>query len=170
MNPLQFVPFWSFYVRHPSPDILVVTSPPHIISFCVLMYLCYRLLWKNAGAGLADGTTTTGGLVFMSVITAVVFLIATPNASLTLDRATQTATIRRFVCGIPYFKRIPLSEVEKADVREAPFSNQFYLQTTHDEYHLASWDAMSGQAKGTNAINQFLEQTPGTALYRGTRE
>ena len=167
MNPIQFVPYWSFYLRHPNPDTLVLTSPPHIVSFCVLMYLCYRLFWKNIYSDMRTGVANIGGLVLMSFITLLFFLLATPNASLTLDRSTQTATIRRFVFGIPYFKTLPLSEIEKADLRDVPFSRQFYLQTANDEYHLASWDAMSGQATGTNAVNHFLEESPGTPLYRG---
>ncbi len=169
---LQFVPYWAFYVRHPSASGLVLTSPPHIIPFLVVTVAVWRWAFRGIIGNLRKGSATPGGVALLALIFILSIAMTTPNASVTLDRASGTMTIRRFfIFWVPYVKRIPLVEVTEAGTQEAPFSTLFYLETVNGErYHLSSWDAASGQGKGADAVNRFLEETPGTPLYQKAQQ
>lgn len=170
MNPLlQFVPFWSYYLKHPSADSLALVSPPHPIPFLVLGYAVYRWLWKGTLADLRTGRTKPVGLLLVCLISLVALALATPNASVTLDRSNGTVTLRRFyIFWVPYIKHLSLADVAGASTQEAPFSSRFYLKMNNgDRYYLAEWDAARGQGTGANAINDFLEASPAWLAAHG---
>lgn len=107
--------------------------------------------------------TLPAGIVYLAIYLFSIGMVFS-HGTLTLDRQTNTATIRKVhFLFIPTTRTIRLDDIQFAKAESAPHSDHFIIVTKDGTtYDLLYWTQMSGQGRAANAVNSFLGSSPGS--------
>ena len=136
-----------------DPLRLIVTSPANIwLLLTVALFTIWPLLIK-----LNTKPFPKRGVIIWSLLILIANAFLLNSAQVTLDRSSQTATIREFYFYHWSTKTMPLSDLDHAYLNTGATSSRIVLQFA--DGHVMSLSAntqMSGKEKAVYAINAFL--------------
>lgn len=155
------MPFWRFYTVQTSSDQFAVVCPPNLILIgIVTLIIGVPLLRWTIAHVREQRMTLSAGLMYLAIY--LFFLgFAVSHGTLTLDRRTNTATIRKVhFLYVPTTRTISLDDIQFAKAESAPHSDHFVVVTRDGtSYDLVYWTRMPGQGRAANAVNAFLNSS-----------
>lgn len=134
---------------------LVVTTPT---SVAALLLGAVFAIWPLAIA-LRTKPLPRRKVAIWTAITFIAYGFFLTSSKVTLDRATQLATVRKFFFYHWESKSFPLSRIDKAYLRAGATTSRIVLQYADGSDESLSYsDQIFGKGRAVQAINRFLSE------------